>query len=318
MTGLQSDAVRISRVICIFFMSYVHLHFFVLPGAEFPILEPLLVQTLGRSSVPLLSAISGYLIVGYFEKRRYLSAVQSRLRTLILPMAFWNLVAVATLGSEDFLNDIFALTRISKYEHLTFLRDIFALALVTPVLIYLSRKVPVLLLVAAIAYFLADWSNLFVLRPQIAFFYTIGVLLRERPQSPHPAVSVLSLALFAWVAAIELQRHPIINVEYFEHLSRLVAAFTFWNAALILAEAANWLKKLDRAAFPYFLSHVFLFQAVGSLLAHSPVSQNILVYKTTWVITPFVCYLGVYVFVTRLPILVGWLRLRSVPGGTQN
>jgi hypothetical protein len=316
MTGLQSDAVRISRVICIFFMSYVHLHFFILPGADFPILKPLLVQTLGRSSVPLLSAVSGFLIVGYFDKRGYLSAIQGRFRTLIVPMACWNLVAIATLGSQDFLNDIFALTHISKYEHLTFLRDIFALALVTPVLIYLSRKVPTLLLVASTAYFLADWSNLFVLRPQIAFFYTIGILLRERPQAPHPALSILALALFAWVAGLEIQRHPIIEWKYFEHLSRLVAALTFWNAALILAEGANWLKKLDRAAFPYFLSHVFLFQAVGSLLAHSPVSHNILVYKTTWVITPLVCYLGVYIFLMRLPILIGWLRLKSLPDGS--
>ena len=96
------------------------------------------------------------------------------------------------------------------------------------------------------------------------------------------------------------------------------AALTFWNAALILANRANWLKKLDRAAFPYFLSHMFLFQVVGSLLAQSPVSQSILVYKTTWVITPIVCYLGVYVFLMQLPTLTGWLRLKSVPRGTQN
>lgn len=100
MRDLNSDAVRCARVLCIVFMSYVHLHFDIDPNAEFPLVDALFVETLGRSSVPLLSVISGYFMVGFFQRRQYFEAIIQRAKTLILPMVIWNTIAVLLLGQK--------------------------------------------------------------------------------------------------------------------------------------------------------------------------------------------------------------------------
>lgn len=102
-------------------MSYVHLHFASDLGDIFPAVDAIVVETLGRSSVPLLSVISGFLMVGFFRKRGYFEAVLQRGRSLLLPMIIWNAIAVLLLGQNGALwNDIFALSHTSRLIYLTF------------------------------------------------------------------------------------------------------------------------------------------------------------------------------------------------------
>jgi hypothetical protein len=68
MSPVSSDAIRIARVLCIVCMAYVHMR---QPNVDFPIVWAVVVDTLGRASVPLLSVISGYLMVPFFSRRTW-------------------------------------------------------------------------------------------------------------------------------------------------------------------------------------------------------------------------------------------------------
>ena len=131
----SSDAIKVSRVFCIFFMSYVHLHFFGLDlyGSEiYMAVRAIIVDVLGRSSVPLLSIISGFLAWGIFQRKRNSDVFKDRARKILVPMILWNSVGVFLLflKSEapqgvELLNGIFALAGPGVYAHLDFLRDIY-------------------------------------------------------------------------------------------------------------------------------------------------------------------------------------------------
>lgn len=99
-----TQAIEAARIACILSMSYVHLHFFPLEGTDslaFRVRDALLVDLLGRSSVPLLSAISGFLIVSSLARKPYMAFVRGKAASLLLPMVLWNGIALALFGPVD-------------------------------------------------------------------------------------------------------------------------------------------------------------------------------------------------------------------------
>src|SRR3546814_7029973 len=55
----------------------------------------MLIELLGRSSVPLLSIISGWLVMSSVAKRSYGQFVGGKAKSLLLPMVLWNLTTLA-------------------------------------------------------------------------------------------------------------------------------------------------------------------------------------------------------------------------------
>ena len=306
MSRKYSDAIRISRFLCILFMSYVHLHFFDLPGADFPIVEEVLVDTLGRSSVPLLSVISGYLMVSYFTKRPYLTAIRHRARSIIVPMIIWNGIAILIWGWTD-INDLIALTGNSKLIYLTFLRDIFVMSIMTPLLLLLARRAPALLLGGASLIYVFDVNTIIILRPQILFFYVVGVLISLYPvtlRTEHSLAAVIILVLISTASAL----WPEFNDSHlFDAIvKRPVTALAFWSIALAVADRLPSLAALDRYVFPFFLAHGLIFWIAGAAYYRLSFLHSPTLYLFIWLMTPLLSFAGVAV------LLIGWTRVRRV------
>src|SRR3546814_7304126 len=53
-----------------------------------------LIELFGRSSVPLLSIISGWLVMSSVSKRDYAQFAGGKAKSLLLPMVAWNLITV--------------------------------------------------------------------------------------------------------------------------------------------------------------------------------------------------------------------------------
>lgn len=295
MDKLQSDAAHISRVLCILFMSYVHLHFFELSGAVFPITDIIVVDTFGRSSVPLLSILSGYFMVTFFAKRSYAIAALSRGRSLIVPMIIWNLVACILFGfTYPLWNSLIAAMDQSKLIYLTFLRDLFILSLLTPVLVLCAKKASWIFATTILFYYLSGWSNIIVLRPQIAFFFSLGVFLALYPQSMPRGSRVI--ALIGVTAAIFWQViRPDLSGFYFDNLYlRPITAFSFWVLALWIAANQPKIGNFDKTAFAFFLMHGIIFTAVGSVYSKIPALHTIPIYYMIWILTPLISYAAIY------------------------
>lgn len=296
MNKTQSDAAHCARVLCILFMSYVHLHFFGLEGADFPLTKIVLVETLGRSSVPLLSVLSGYFMVGYFAKRPYPTAIFLRGRSLVVPMLIWNLVACLLFGfSYPLWDALLAVTDESKLIYLTFLRDLFVMSLLTPTLVVYAKKAPSAFIAATLAYYISGWSNIVVLRPQIAFFFSAGIFLAIYPR-PLPRWSGV-IAIVGVSAAIAFQ---IFGPDrgmgfYFDNLYlRPVTAFSFWVASLWIAQRWPSFGRFDKTAFAFFVMHGIAFSIIGSVYSKLASAHTVPIYYSVWLLTPPVIYSAIY------------------------
>ena len=176
-----SIAIKICRVLCIFFMVFVHVN----PGHDsynnldeisltFFTLKTLLSDILGRASVPALSLISGFLAIHTLQRHSYGNYAIGRFRTILLPMVTWNTIGVlfafmvflligkmntlmsdmANLALVDIiLGKIFALDYTAAYLSNNFLRDIVVCSILSPLIIMALRQfgwvVPVMVFIFA-------------------------------------------------------------------------------------------------------------------------------------------------------------------------
>jgi len=203
-SAVDSAAIRIVRVLCIFFMMSVHLVpgpsglSFVTRGPGSP-LGLIWLDFLGRASVATLSLVSGFLLASRFETRGARQIARDRGQAILVPMMAWNgigLLAVltATLAgirlSEVSLADLASplglldgvtgLSGPTVNLSLFFLRDLFVasvlLALLWPVLRHrLGLALAVVLLLTV-----CKATAPVIFRPSILLFMLAGCALRAR------------------------------------------------------------------------------------------------------------------------------------------
>ncbi len=290
-TSLQ---IKVCRVLCIFFMMYVHVKPQLDTCADsmdgtLTLISFILVDLFGRASVPALSVISGFLVVSSLLKSGLAKLAQERLLTLIVPMAFWNLTVIAltlaavlALGQKSQLMDelsgqgltqllifkVLAINNAGAIVPLNFLRDVFVCALLSPVLLWGSRRFGWAALVAVWLGGLFVGFAPVVYRPHVLMFFSLGVFIAERGWrlDPPPWLLILLASLF-------------VGFEWARHLDLLSSAPTFWepwhqvvrraalsglfiSISLRLARAplADRLVRIEPAIYFIFLAHEFFFR----------------------------------------------------------
>lgn len=156
------------------------------------------------SVVPLLSMISGWLFFSFGNKdplTTVLARIRRRFTSLYLPLVFWNLVIMiglytlyknhpqfplidelnvnfSTAGWKQYVNGVFALTHRPIAFQFWFVRDLFVTALVSPLLLIMTRRAPWLGAAALGTAWICGWSMVIFLRPDVPFFFYLGALVR--------------------------------------------------------------------------------------------------------------------------------------------
>lgn len=283
-----------ARVVCIFFMMGVH----VSPGFSAAAYGPddamhwigaLWVEVLGRSSVPALSIVSGFLLsaqAGRLAAPGGLAALAAdRFRTLILPMLFWTavlamlaLAAREILGAETetwrrFYGDgIWRLvTEHMLFLHghpanvpLAFLRDLFVCLLIAAVLQAVMGRWVVLALPLSILVWQTAGYGEVILRPMILPFVLAGVVLqRWRGHLAMPRGLRLAVRLaMVWVVAQQLFGWPVpfgaaVPADIRLLLFRAVVSAFALDMALVLSRgpAFAWLRPWEPVVYLAYLSH---------------------------------------------------------------
>lgn len=306
--GAGSQSLEIARVFCILFMSYVHLHFFDAghsASVAFSIIQAVFDDILGRSSVPLLSVASGFLMVRFFARRDYKSAVLQRFRTLIIPMMVWNALAMILFmdfrdaAPLDFLNGLLAVTEPPAQLHLAFLRDLMVLTCLTPLFVYGARRRPVVTALLVAAIYLAQPKIWIVLRTQILFFYVVGVYLavhadRIRFPTRWEKTGVYAVAgaitLIQIAALFEPRIGGLISSALYDNaVRRPVIALAMWCFCTDIAPtgAGRRIHLAGKNMFLFFLSHGLIFHAIGAAYARTPdFLHGELIYNLAWLATP--------------------------------
>lgn len=291
MSPAESTAIKVCRVLCIFFMTYVHVN----PGLDSfagALPEPLrlaewwLSDLLGRASVPALSVLGGYLAVAaYMRRAAWWRYVRERGVVLMVPMISWNLLIILLslliwwgVGAQTaVLRDMpvsewaslaVLVDRVTGYDYgaattaLNFLRDLFICSLVLPVLLLLMRRAGAFGLALLWLGGLTLGFDPLIMRPHILMFFAVGVYVALHGRLFWPSRVVFwrllialsgSMALVAWV--------PPLAQHYAENLAgtmlRLVVAALFLLSAYALGHwrAGRWLACLEPLIYLLFLAH---------------------------------------------------------------
>ena len=301
-TQRLSSAIGVARVICIVGVVYAHA-WTGLSGEDLAaadhtpqgVLRWLLMELFGRSAVPLLGMISGWLAAGSAQGRTYGAFLASRARTILAPMVLWNgLALLLVCGAaraglipapipadwRDAVDELFSLTSPNDINvQMPFLRDLFVCMAAAPLL---ARARPALLAAVAagaLAWVLSGVSFPLLLRPAILVFFVAGVAVRRLRLEARAAalplgafvVPFLALAAAgAWlgVAASGPAAPPAWLSALADLALRFAAAGAFWGLAWRLAgrAPAGLLLRLEPFAFLLFCAHVTMIWLAGPFI----------------------------------------------------
>jgi hypothetical protein len=304
-----SGAIGVARVLCILGIVYVHawtgLPGWALANSDHTMQGALrwtLMEFLGRSAVPLLGMISGWLVAGSAASRPYPQFVAGKVRTILLPMAAWNAIAIVLVSSaayagllaaprpplspaafQWFANELFSLTRVNHINvQMPFLRDLFVCMLMAPFLLRMSNWWLVAVALTAAVWAISGEFLYLLLRPAILLFFVSGILVRRAGLETR-AVSLPMLAALAPFIALALLRvvlaigtdfngdHPHLRVAL-DLVLRFAAALAFWRLSWALAgsRAAPMLLRVEPFMFLMFCCHLILIwfggPAIGSVV----------------------------------------------------
>jgi len=273
-----SDRISILRSLLIFGIVVLHvppaLTAADIVGDPFGFLKYGISRGLFRATVPVLTAISGYLLFIGFERFNYREIVKGKTKRILFPFLLWNLPLAILLyliqregmGGHEFRLSLYpfdpvrfadaaiALTDDPVNYPLDFLRDLYVIFLLSPIFLWLIRKAPWPGFAAITAIFLLDWDGLLVLRNTMPVCFYLGGMFAvhgwgsTRLDRLWPLAMALLLVASAAIAAFGIE-----NVDWF----RLISPPLVWIAAapLVSTRAGAKMKDWSSDSFFVFLSH---------------------------------------------------------------
>ncbi len=289
----MSRSIDVARVLCIFFVMFVH----TWPGVNemdtargvrtVDYIFHFFTDVLGRSSVPLLTMISGWLIAQTYSGD-WPALLKSRAKSLLVPLIAWNILMVGVLLFAEFIahnarardwsplgiaNALLALTAPPANVQLAFLRDLFVCVAISPLLLIVLRCHRVIVItfgLLLIAYSQYGLPMPLLLRPMILVFFFLGLALNVLQVDVLGgrlwrylaiAAAAGAVAIFALTIAPALAHgdlHP--DNDLSSLVLRVLVACLFWRASVSLAKwsAGEWLARLTPYIFFVFCSHLII------------------------------------------------------------
>lgn len=269
------------------------------------ILQLFFTEGICRAAVPLFFLMSGYLFFRGYEHSVgwYKNKILKRLRTNGIPYIFWGLTVIAffavaqaipvtkqyfssvdrqiaQFSPSQWLNAIF-LSPINS--PLWFLRDLIVLALISPIISLLCRKVPYLLLPLVAAWCIFGLP-IYVIRVESLFFFSCGAFLSLYAKDKLESFSVpkrLGIGLIViWLVFISckvfhltgLDSGVLIDGDFnpvHDVLSKINAIFgaaVLWFAYDLFVKEEKTVLPFARYSFLMFVMHHPLISVIKKLL----------------------------------------------------
>lgn len=304
LTREVSDRIAVGRLVLVLGIVWLHappyqsLAALGLSPLEF--LKGFVSGTLFRASLPVMTAMSAYLL--FTAQYPYLKLVRRKFLTLIVPMLVWGApVALGIyfaqrwgLASEQFseqlwpvelrswLNALFAIDAHPANYPLYFLRDLFVLALVSPLVRVFALHAPLVGLLVAIAVVIGKLDGALFFRNDLLLYFYLGAVARlqdwDLTTLDKHAPTCLVVLLVTAFAMVLMDHDPGL-------VFRFMAIFLVWPALGLIARsrAGALLRPFAASSFPIFLAH-------GPLLAVAwIVFQRVsapLPYAVFWIAAP--------------------------------
>ena len=240
-------------------------------------------DVLGRSSVPLLTIISGWLFAR--SGKAYSELIKGKVRSLLVPLILWNVLALSAtwiyeiINSQALyppvsvpmlLNGILALWEQPVNLPLGFLRDLFVVMLISPLVVLAIRTFGGWALLPLFLFAVLVPNAIILLRTQILFFFAMGVWLHRTDFRNLPRGFVIAMGLWicgTFTVSMFEKAHGVAEKHspLLENIDRIAVAGIFWSVAMLLARSpgTGWMKRLEPYAFLAFCSHFIVFRLLS-------------------------------------------------------
>ncbi len=334
-----SDTIRAARVICLLALVYMHVPPWGLKLGEpprallpFDYLFVFMQEALGRTSVPVLSAVSGYLLVKTERGRGYAAQLWGKVRTLLVPLLLWNLIAAAlhlatgNIGPTTPLgwaNRLLALTDLPLIQPLYFLRDVFITAALFPIMAFFLRRGTTATLIVLTLLGISGLLDLLFLNALIPVFYAAGAAIALgsfpiRRMPPFPAVlagfvivavAATVIALARDTGALWARTLPWPSGGVLIFVQRLTGALLFWSVAMMAAGRPIYavLRRIEPFIFFTFCAHALLLGVMWRGLQAMGVEYGDAAYALWFLTAPLA------VLATAVPLALALLKVAPGP-----
>lgn len=345
MNPTVSDTIRIARIFCILMLVYAHAQPYA-PGVPTTLFSQegaiyFLRLLLGQGSVPLLSAVSGYLLAKSMSNRRFADELKNKLFTLIVPLVLWNLIyifkeflklgLVGIPAASDWPNALLAISAAPAMMPLYFLRDVFVCFLIAPLLLGAARKAPLLTATALLINGVLNADGALFINSGIPLFFFLGCVLWSRAVAiptdglPRAAVSasivtlvVLSIAPLYGYAPPGWSLSLPHSAAYGAAAMALFAAssLVFWHCACLLRDQplGRFLMRYEPIAFFIFCIHAIVAGVWWMALVRAGLAESSAAVLVYFISTPLLV-LVTSVVAIRIGIAVAPMLLRPLLGG---
>ena len=264
-----------------------------------------------RLGIPMLTCISGFLIFHKALDLKFALLMRKRFISLITPLLIWNVPLVLVLyvvqsqgliehdwvaqrnmypiDVMNWVNAVFALTDYPINYPMHFLRDLFVLCLLAPIIGILLRNTPSLGLIVLLAIFVPNLDGLLIRNDAMIITFYIGGIaaiktwdLRCLDRYAVPLICLL-LLICSVVVLFDAGRPFWIP---------LVAPFFVWPASsLFLAtKMGKWLINHSRASIFLFMVHGLMLSALSFALPNLYGEQYAFV---VWLMVPILVAISV-------------------------
>ena len=337
--GRLSDSIAVARVLCILGIVYVHAwtgrpDWWLVQTiqSEQNVFRWTVMELFGRSAVPLLGMVSGWLLAGSSRLSPYRPFLTHKAKTILLPMIVWNAISITLVSGAAALgllrapiphdlwwlvDELFCLVTMNDINVQTaFLRDLFVCMALAPLVLRLPRAGFIALLAAVTLWAVTEWSFPLILRPQIPLFFLLGIAARragaaERvtklPMAPvlAGAAALVSVKIWLSVWARDLLGVHDPGFVMLDIATRLAVSLAMWRISWALAASPALLRRMEPYAFLMFCTHLILIWLATPLFEAFPGPLGSPGYPVLFALHP--------VLAMGLTIVIGRWLLRFAP-----
>ena len=326
-----SQRISIVRYLMIVGVVFLHVPPYV-PLSEmssdfFSFVKALFSNAIFRSTTPVLTCISGYILYSVSLDRKYRSLVVNKTRSLLVPLILWNVPLVFVLYfvqkyrllDQSFSTKIYPIAIFSSVNAivgfngsplnypLNFIRDLYVITLLAPIFGYLLRRIPFIGLVFISLFFLGDLDGDLVLRNSMPVNFYIGGMaalahwdLRFFDRYALPLI----ICFLALSIAIVVFRIPYI------YFFSIISPFLIWPifSKIPYTLIGEKIIGLSKVSFFVFLSHGPILFAISVLF--SKFVGNLSTF-TFWLMAPIltilIAHISYFIFSKIAPAALGLL-----------
>jgi len=333
------DRIELLRFLMIFGVVVLHTPEYVAiadVGSDwFSLTKSFFQNSLFRTTVPVLTFISGYLVFHACLDQFPKALASKKARSLLIPFLIFNLPLLACVWLAESLAGVktayqltpfdpavwmdaaFGLLRSPVNYPLNFLRDMLVLMCMAPLMGMLIRKAPFAGFALVSLFFLNNMDGPLVLRDTMpVLFYAGGVVACKKWNLRALDAYALPCLVLFLLLCCSIIYFRVANTTYL----RLVAPLLIWPASALLAGSrfGTWCAGMNRYSFFLFLAHAPILFATW--LLYKRFAQD-LAYPLYWLGAPLVTtaiIVAVFEVAMRLlprafPVMIGGRGKKKKP-----